>query len=118
MEESIKNDLINIIKVDTYKNDKESETIYKNLESNLNHDLKIICNSTNLDLWDSYLLYKKNNFNLINSLTDFEDPNFNNNNKNKNTKVYYSNVEKKIQELRKIADIKDEYYEIIVKKKD
>ena len=25
-------------------------------------------------------------------------------------------VEKKIQELRKIADLKDEYYEIIVKK--
>ena len=115
MEENIKNDIINIIKVDTNKNNKESETIYKNIENNLNHDLKIISNSTNLDLWDSYLLYKKNNFNLINSLTDFEDPEFNHN-EIKNTKFYYTEVEKKIQELRKIADLKDEYYEIIVKK--
>lgn len=116
MEKKIKNDIINVIKVDTHKNTEESETIYKNLENNLNEDLKIISCSTDLDLWSSYLLYKKNNFNLINSLVDFEDPDFNNN-KTQNNKIQYSEVEKKIHEIRKIADIKDEYYEIFVKKK-
>ena len=115
MDENIKNDIINIIKNDTNKNNQESETIYENLKNNLNEDLKIINKSTNLDLWSSYLLYKKNNFNLINSLTEFEDPHFNQK-KQPNNKINYTEVEKKIHELRNIADVKDEYYELVVKK--
>ena len=117
MEEQIKNDLINIIKTDTHKDHQEAELIYKNLENNLKEDLNIITNSTNKDLWLSYLLYKKNNFNLINSLTEFEDPNFFKEKKSIKVKDNYSEIEKKIIELRHIADTKDEYYELIVKKK-
>ena len=115
MEQNIENDIISIIKNDTKKNDQEAKNIYKSLQDNLNNDLTVIIKSTNLDLWSSYELYKKNNFNLINSLIEFEDPHYNQKKKNNNHITTYTEVEKKIIKLRQIADVKDEYYEQVIK---
>ena len=110
----IKKDIINNIHIQTKNNEKDSEKIFETFKNNIIEDLKTILSQTTLDQTQAYYLYKENNFNVVDSITNYIDPNFTNTKDDKNIKPL-SETQRKINELRDIANFKDAYYEQIKK---
>lgn len=107
--QEFENYVIADIKTEISGSDEKIKEIYDNHKRMIEDDLKIIISQTNQDIYESYNLYKKNNFNLENSIINFLNPEFN---FNKTKKVIESSIQKKISEIREIANHKDALYEI------
>lgn len=114
IDNEIKEFIINDIKDETKYDDNKCTEIFKMFESNINDDLKSIISQTDLDIYKSYNLYKKNNFNVVNSIIEYLDPEVNKISKVPNSDNL-TDVQKKLSELRIIADSKDSIYENIKK---
>ncbi len=106
----IKEFIIKDIKQETNFDDDKCKDIFKMFENNINDDLKSIISQTDLDIYKSYNLYKKNNFNVVNSIIEYLDPS---SIKSPTVSENQSEIQKKISELRIIADSKDYIYDNI-----
>lgn len=115
--EEIKKDL----KTKNY-NEMAIEEIININKSNISNDIKSIINETQLEYKDATLLYIKNNYNPMNSICTYlniKEYTIEQKQKHKNERMQKEEeIKKKIDELRIIANDRDNYYENYKKNKE